>query len=357
MATREADVFPNFTFFPKTQTDFSKIPLSFYTSNMPSFAVMLNELNKESIFLGKECISYTMEDFLKAYFKDSRSPLEEAPITLLTKPLKLVDIASELSPTLCPKPFLKLVPTINLYIEMICDVLNNELAQKPYEKLADREYVTEKVHALQAGKISHHLTMAEDDVLALLFHDIARPSINDPEHGHSKHAQEGSIILAPLGLNTDYAGHHTFAKFLLFSFCPDYKALISTTSKHTLKIQCKDLSSQLSELNSLTSPELAFELYKIMFMRLIDDMSKIPFSSALSEKEAPEYFNNEHIKSMLHQQIYLYLYTIVDDSASLFAFEKKLTSALSLLQRAEKYSLNPGLYAEQQPHLNLSSAN
>ena len=360
MATRETDVFQNFAFFPKPQPDFSKTPLSFYLSNMPFFPDMLSELNKEGLFLGKEYCSYKMEDFLKTYFKDSKSALEETPLSLLTKPLKQPPIASELSFALCPKPFLKLLPPISLYIEMICDVLNNELAQKPYEKLADREYVTEKVHALQAGKISYHLNMTAEDVLALLFHDIARPSINDPEHGHSKHAQEGSTILAPLGLSTDYAGHHTFAKFLLFKFCPQYKHLISATSQHTLKIQSKDLGSQLGELNEFTSPKLAFELYKIMFMRLmVDDMSKIPFSSELSVEEAPEYFNNERIKTMLNQQITTHLLSMLNHSTSLpetiFAFERKLTSAISLLQRAEKYSFNPGLYVEQQEYLTLSS--
>ena len=191
--------------------------------------------------------------------------------------------------------------------------------------------------------------MQLDDILGLLLHDIARPSIDDALHGHSNHCVEGHTIVSPLGFSTDYTGNHAFAKSLLYTFCPSYKDIISDASRHSLKIQAQG-GWDVSELNDLSSCDLAFTIYKLMFMRLIDDMSKVPPMLLKKRRDGcePDYFSSEFIQKMLLKQMITYLKSMVVDGAESIGLVKemegKLDAALILLLRAKSYSTHPELY-------------
>ncbi len=164
--------------------------------------------------------------------------------------------------------------------------------------------------------------------MALLLHDIARSSINNPQNGHTNHCKEGSVILTPLGLPTSYSLWHAYAKQRLTQFCPSYSQLISNTSKNSLLLQIPDISA-----NELLHDGQAFPyfIYKIMLMRrLIDDMSKVPLDS---EKDL--YFNNDDILILLKTQMQNRLN---EHKVSIEDLDLELNSAISLLVRAQEYS-------------------
>ncbi len=356
MATREQSVFTSTSSLFKPPSPsllaFQKTTLESYLSELPSFKEILTILNEKAIFLGKEPVQYRMDDFLATCVHLSNTNLNCPPVQLLAEPLSFATtpMSTLTESEHLPEPCLLLADEIACYIAIIGDVLNNQLAQKPYEKAVDLEYVTEQEHALQAGKISYRLNMPLEDILALLLHDIARPSIDDPEHGHSNHCKEGSTILSPLGLAIDYSGYHAFAKYLLYTFCPSYKDLISKTSRRTLEIQLQDLALQLGELTDFPPPQLAFAMYKIMLMRLIDDMSKVPPSELNKRLDGgePEYFNHQDIQNMLSKQMNRHLNRMIaqstDITKTLKETKDKLDAALLLLLRARGYSTHPALY-------------
>ena len=367
MATRPESVFEsNDTFFRNIHWQslgaLQKSNLELYLNAMPSFDVILSSLQAKGLFLDKKANGETINTFLQKYPNLVGANLQCSPVELLAQPLLAaktpIDIASD--EETYPEPFNDLKEEIDCYIAMLVDVLNNLLAQQPYDLERDKENVTEKEHALQAGKMALLLGMPIEDVLALLFHDIARPSIKDPKYGHEHHAKEGSEILSPLRLlskdvqqplPTDYAGQHAFAKYLLYTLCPPYQQLISETSKYTLGIQSADFAAQLGALPSLDSAELACEIYKIMFMRLIDDMSKVPTSEIrmkLGGKE-PEYFDNpcnkdpQLIAKMVKRQLIKQLSATRE---SVDAMKEKLDVAIKLMLRAEPHSTNEDLYVK-----------
>jgi predicted HD phosphohydrolase len=323
-----------------------KSTLAKYCSAMCNFSVMLEALQEQGLCKDHQPISYSMDDFLNTYFIDSSPFLSMSPIHLL---------ANELSETVSeaddiPEMFSSLSNEIDCYLAMLIDVLNNQLAQKPYENVCDNENVTEQEHALQAGKIALITGMHACDVLALLFHDIARPSVNDPLHGHANHCKEGGIILSPLGLEVDYSSYHALAKYLLYTFCPPYKELISTVSEYSLGIQKKNLQEQFMELNQLSSQQLAPFLFQIIFMRLIDDMSKVPaleLRKITGDKQV-DYFNRQMIEVMLKKQMMAHFHLLAHQSKnkddSINQMKEKFDAAILLMLRARKYSNHSSLY-------------
>ncbi|KTD39171.1 hypothetical protein Lnau_0240 [Legionella nautarum] len=376
MATRKDSVFttPTAFFTPISQNllVLEKVTLQSFIDEIPGFIEMLVKLQEKGFFKDKELKEYTMLEFIAELFGKNPPAMDIAAAQFLVQ--KLADAKISLTSLteieesdekerhettetelLTPKQlglFAPLTTEINCYIHLLYDVLDNDLAQKPYEKTKDQENVTEKQHALQAAKISFMLQMSLADILALLFHDIARPSVNDADHGHENHCKEGSTILAPLGLDIDYSGYHAFAKYLLFTYCPPYLGLISQTSVHTLGFQGKDWSAQIAGLNELDSADLAKALFKIMLMRLIDDMSKVPESQLKNpyDESPPEYFDEAQIKKMLRKQILTQLNKLTMQSSNsettIQEIKAKLAAATLLLLRAKDFSLNPSLYEQ-----------
>lgn len=358
MATREQSVFEGTSvLFKPASSNLNALQttsIAHYLHNLPGFSSILAQLKSEGLFLHLDSVEYSVENFLEHHANLSRVNLDRPAVELISEPIYLTLNSSDLLTDieLIPHDFLELSDKIECYISLIVDVIHNQLAQKPYEKLSDREDVTEQEHALQAGKIAYLLKMPLGEILALLLHDVARPSINNPEHGHANHSQEGSTILSPLELPIDFSGAHTFAKYLLYKFSPLYKNLISAASKHTLSIQTQFLASEAEKLKDLTPRELAVTIYQLMLMRLIDDMSKVS-SLALNQQlddERPDYFDPLLIKQLLKQQMNLHLRETVDKSSDLpkaiSKINEQLDDALLLLLRAKDYSNDPKLYEQ-----------
>lgn len=315
-----------------------KATLMHYCQHIAPFEKIIKTLQENGLFDSVSTVDYSINDFFTEFMQPPTNHLRMLLPELLAKPLPEFSSTTMPIPADFPEALQK---KIEYYIALIVDVLSNQLAQKPYEQRCDQENVTERQHALQAGKICLLIGLPLDETIAMLLHDIARPSIDNAAHGHIHHCTEGSTILKPLGLSIDYAGLHAFAKYLLFNFCPDYKTLISTTSHYSLKIQSANLAQQIESLKGLSSNELAKILYKIMFMRLIDDMSKVPeqLLQNLCDGEV-KYFDNATIKTMLHKQIYSEIARLSADPI----FETNLDQAMELLLRAKSFSLNPSLY-------------
>ncbi len=353
MATREGSVFTtgNVLFQPESASikALKETNLKFYTDHLPPFKDILATLNERGLFIGQNPIDFKFEDFLLV---DCHIELtdESNAVELLAKPMP----SMSLNTGDYPAPFLPLKDKIDAYIAILLDVFNNQLALQPYEQLCDQENVTEREHGLQCAKICIELGMPLSDVLAMLLHDIARPSIPDPKYGHAFHSQEGSDILAPLdltlsfwGLPIDYSRFHTAAKYLLFTHCTPYQKLISDTSRISLiQYQMDQINTQLRGLEGLKSADLAYILYKLMFMRNIDDSGKVP-THEIQKKlggEKPQYFDDPTIERMLKHQMNVHLQKLSLDkecSVRMKRFEDDIDKALTLLSRSRKYSLNP----------------
>lgn len=316
--------------------------LDLYCSNIEDFADILPILHKKGLFKHIEPIPYSMCDFLKAYFSDASPYARLSPMHLLAKPLPHSDFFQPLAETdTVPALFTSLSKPIHSYMAVLGEILNNQLAQRPYENLRDQENVTEQEHALQAGKIALLLGMQSSDVLALLFHDVARiPTADNALHGHSNHCEEGSTILSPLGLTVDYSGQHAFAKYLLYAFCPEYKALISPVSTFSLSIQEKKLQQSCLALQNMDAKQLANFMFQIMFMRLIDDMSKVPELELrkLLGGEKTDYFTSDMIQTLVKNQLFSTLKNLAENSnnaeETVRDMEAKLEAALSLMLKA-----------------------
>lgn len=347
MQGRQPSLYSNSSVFFESEFDdiraLQTSTLESYCETVANFSDILSLLHEKELFTHISATPYEMGHFLQTYFPVANQNLTVTPVDLIATPLA---IAVEEEGRFLAKECDSLALLVDCYLGIIMDVLNNKLAQKPYEKRCDQENVTEREHALQAGKIAYLLGMRLTDILALLLHDIARPSIADPSYGHANHCKEGRAILSPLGLTVDYSGYHAFAKFLLSQFCPAYKNLISNVSKYTLNIQKSTLFDEAKGLSHLHSQQLAHTFFQIMFMRLIDDMSKVP--EKLLTKKGASYFDDALILSMLKKQIVAHMHTEMDNSkdkgATLAAMKEKLEGALSLLLRAKAHSHHPELY-------------
>lgn len=358
MATRKESVFSTtwgtlFQPLPQSLQALEQTTIEKILTEIPAYPTILAKLQEQGLFLDKKSSDYTIQQFLEKHFHHSKLALNCSSFQLLTKPLSDVWAKTKLAADdgyPVELATYALFGLVDCYIDVLCDVLENQLAQKPYEQLSDRENVTEREHGLQAGKIAYILGMSLDDILALLFHDIARPSVDDPKHADKHHALEGGIILSPLGLSIDYSSSHAFAKFILHTFSPAYRELISSTSLRTLALQAKDLPAQLGDLHSLDGEQLADAIYKIVLMRVIDDNSKAPTLELTKRLEGvePDYFNDKLIKRMLNKQMAMHLHQIISQSEDkdkmIKLFEEQLGAAISLLLRAKGYSLHPEIY-------------
>jgi len=362
MATRRKSVFTSsavlFQSLPQSLMALEQTTLEKILMEIPPYATILSKLQAQGLFVDKHPVDYTIQQFLEDYVNQSKSALQCSSFQLLIKPLPYDALVKKIlvEDEGYPEEFSSyaLFSRVDCYIDVLCDVLCNQLAQKPYEKLSDRENVTEQEHGLQAGKIAYLLGMSLDDILALLFHDIARPSVDDPKYADVHHATEGGIILSPLGLSIDYSSSHAFAKYILHTFSPSYRELISSTSLRTLTVQAKDWSAQLDALNRLDGKKLAVATFKIALMRAIDDQSKGPTLELTKRLEGnkPDYFSDELIHAMLHKQMAKHLTQLIKTSVNrdetITLFEAKLDTAISLLLRAKEYSLHPDMYDSYQ---------
>lgn len=310
-----------------------ELSLIHFCDVIPSFAHILQRLQKNGFSLQQKTIAFEMKNFLvKFSFKPTFCYFHYSPAQLIAESLNLnrydTPTASATNQTM--------QDPLNCYIHGLCDLLKNRLAQRNYDSaLPNHENVSERAHALQAGKIAFLLGMDREDILAMLFHDIARMTHADTDYGDKHHSEEGSIILSPLSLTVDFSKYHTFAKYLLNEFCPLYQTLISPVSRSSLSIQTEHFKIYIDPLNQLNSVQLSLFIYKIMLMRLIDDMSKVP-SLLLKEttNEPIEYFNDEVIHRLVRKQFILSQCQWGVLAAN--EFEKKVERALSLIQRRTK---------------------
>lgn len=317
--------------------------LALFCSDIPAFNVMLEQLQNQGLFAGVHTAAYTLDEFLQRQYPLAAECFSFSPVCLVAHALP--DLSREKAEWSLPGVCQPLAEKMEYYIRLILDVLDNRLAQRNYEAgLPDQENVSERVHALQAGKISLLMGMPQHEVLALLLHDIARPTMEDQHHGHVYHCEEGSVILAPLGLDTDYSWFHAFAKFLLNEFCPAYRALISPVSQLSLALQKDRFQRQLERLAALDARQLADFIHRIMFMRLIDDISKVP-EAALETPAA--YYDDGVIRGMLASQLQSHVSRPEMQSAqSLTEYADRLDKAISLLSRAKTFSNHPQLYLQ-----------
>ncbi len=355
MAANQQEVYSGISpaLFRALPTDSSALKetcMETYLKALPDFATILGGLQSRGFFVGQETTSVNIHDFLQYLSPIPVRAMSLPPTQLLATPFALahrehaMDALIELEAL--PPVYQVLNEEITAYIALIIDVLNNDLAQKPYEQINDRENVTEKEHALQAGKLAYMFGLRLDDILAMLFHDIARPSIDDSSHGHINHANEGSSILAPLGLGLGFCASHGFAKYLLMQFCPPYKKLISKASKHSLGLQTKHLDEETTTLKEMDPLSLAHNCYKLVFFRILDDMSKASKSILeiyLAGAEI-EYFSNDLIKKMLIKQFCTRLKKLPNTPSAIQEIKNCLSTAISLLGRARQYSQHPEIY-------------
>ncbi len=326
--------------------------LNSFTSQVAPFPNILKKLQEMTYFQDKTPVDYNFSNFLGSKIYESHY-LGCSATQLLGKSLPHSDIAIPDEAvvnrvlTQVPPSFQPLVPKMEFYIHALCDVYQNELAKRNYEAgVPDQENVSEREHALQAGKISCVLGLSEDVMLALHFHDVARPTQADSEYGHVNHHDEGNRILSPLKLTVDYAWYHAFAKFLLKEFCPPYQRLMSPVSQYSLTKQAASFQAQVDKLSTLkSSNQLASTLYKIMLMRLIDDMSKVPRAELEKDGKKIEYVEDHVIKQILARRVLQYCSVQMrQNSDEVASFERKIDDALQLMLRAREYTTNPGLY-------------
>lgn len=355
MAANQQEVYSGlsqalFKALPADSSALKETCMETYLKALPDFATILAGLQSRGFFIGKETTSVNLHDFLECISPIPVKAMSLPPTQLLATPFALAHRERPMEALIEAEPLPPVYQALNAeiaaYIALIIDVLNNELAQKPYENINDRENVTEREHALQAGKLAYMFGFALDDILAMLFHDIARPSIHDPAHGHINHAKEGSSILAPLGLSVGFSASHGFAKYLLMEFCPPYKKLISKASRYSLGIQIERLEAEITALKEMDALSLAHNSYKLAFFRILDDMSKASNSllaTYLAGAEV-EYFSNGLIKNMLIKQFCAHLKTIPHTPTAIQEMQNRLSTAISLLARAREYSQHPEIY-------------
>ena len=346
-----------FSAVPHNLQVFYKSNLSQYCSQLPDFPSLLTKLKSKGQFLNTLPVSYNMSQFLEAKISN-RHFLDYVPRQLMSQPLPEVKLSAtslyeegKLKDSLkqkLPMAFKGLANELAFYLLLIVDVFNNQLAQRNYEAgVPDQENVSERLHGLQAAKLAALFGLPQDVILAMLLHDLARPTHENATHGHSNHHLEGDLILAPLGLSLSYTRYHAYAKFLLSELCPPYQALLSPVSATSLSLQNKSMQDQLKKLEQLDSLSLANCLYQLMLLRLFDDLSKVP---TMALDKTVQYLNDSTISRMLVQQISQYLKAKVEDGknvqAAVAVLEQQLELATELLLRPQAYSNNKNLYQE-----------
>ena len=329
-------------------TTLKRAKLDFYCQQIASFDDIFNYLKKQKVAdFEAPLIPYSINCFLTEHLPQADLALQRLLPHLLAQSMPVIPELDTCYPATISLP---LQSKTECYVALLIDVLGNKLALQPYEQHCDQENVTERQHALQAGKISSLLGMSREDVIAMTFHDIARPSISNATHGHIHHCKEGSQILKPLNLSIDYAGLHALAKHLLLLFCPAYKQLISPTSYRSFKMQVATLfTTEIEALRDLSSLELAKTVYKIMLMRLVDDTSKVSELVLKEEcgQDSVQYMDDYCIEQLVRNQLCSQMALLKTTEP----FEKNIDEAIRLLLRAKSFSLNPGLYEKFAPIL------
>lgn len=344
-----------FSTVPHNLQHFHKTNLNQYCKQIPAFPTLLTKLQLKGQFLEKKPVSYSMDLFLTQKISNPHF-LNYVPTQLMSQTLPAAQTtasacenATQLKESLdhkLPSAFKRLSNKLAFYLLLLVDVFNNKLAQRHYEPgVPDQENVSERLHGLQAAKLATLFGLPRDLILAMLFHDLARPTHEDATHGHSNHHLEGDHILAPLGLSLSYTGYHAYAKFLLRELCPPYQDLLSPVSALSLSVQNKKMESQLSKLNQLDSLSLAKNIYQLMFLRLFDDLSKVP---ALALDKKVQYLTDSAISRMLFDQLSAHLNELAKSGKDLHqvvvTMEDQLEVAMDLLLRPKEYSNNPQLY-------------
>lgn len=311
---------------------FKSRTLGYFTSSIPPYELILRGLQDKNYFINHKVPIVLRDNFginNPDYLRWTALQLSAQPIRQISHPLSIHD---------------SLDSKIQSYVSILCDIFKNKLSERNYEPgIASQENTSERQHGLQIGKIAYLLGMKLDDVLGLLLHDIARMTVDGDDHGHAVHHLEGSVILAPLGLETNYTFFHGFAKYLLNEFCPAYESLISPVSKLSLQVQKKSLEPQIEALDKLNDETLAHHIQKMMFSRLLDDLCKVPEQELIAVLQPLgreiEYFNNITMLHMLFMKFSPYQNTNITPELN-----DKLDAALNLMLRAKEFSYNPGLY-------------
>src|SRR3990167_2871645 len=334
-------------------TQLKTAKLGVYFRAIPNCTTLLKALNSKGQFLGKEPLTYDANQFLQEEIPQ-HSFLEKTPIELMNHSLRGTSFHSDSSQLeriltqSLPKEFKSLNRKITFYILLIEDVFTNKLAQRNYESgLPEYENVSEQLHGLQAGKLATLLGFSRNEVLAMLFHDLARPTHEQDDRGHASHHSEGHHILMPLGLSTSFAWYHAYAKFLLKELCEPYPTLLSPVSHRSLTLQKQNMLEQIANLHQHNSQALAKTLYKLMFLRLIDDFSKIP-QMALNKNV--EYLTQDKIRHLLLVQIIEHCEkmakSVKNKKQTAGVFNNQLEIAMAHLLRPQAFSNNPALYRE-----------
>ncbi|MDR3476462.1 MAG: hypothetical protein P4M14_00340 [Gammaproteobacteria bacterium] len=320
-------------------------------ASLPNFDHILKKLQSHHYFPNQSPVSYDSHQALRQLFPNGDKKLHHSAVTLLTDstPVVLPSTETVVHPDHLASHFKQLASPINLYIDKLCQVLANTLAERNYEAgLPDSENVSERVHALQAGLVAYRLGLSHVNIAALLLHDISRCTKEDIAHSHRFHHTESSKILSPLGAVKNYTSHHPFAKFLLYEFSEVYRThLLSPLSQNSLKMQSDSFAASVRRLSIHQNEKLAEALFQLMAMRAIDDFSKVPEHLLQANLTASHYFDNDTIKKLLVHVMVNHLILLNPDEATVSQFRSDLSAAMKILSRVDH------LQPEKKQHLGL----
>jgi predicted HD phosphohydrolase len=301
---------------------------------------MLPVLHQKGYFLAQARIEYDSREALHQLFPNAGKKLHMPALRLIIEPIPFTPPTTEtvVQDDHLAKSFKPLTPKINEYIDKLCQVLSNTLAERNYEVgIPDSENVSERVHALQAGLIAYRLGLNPIHVAAMLFHDISRCTKEEIAYSHRYHHAESSRILTPLGAVKDYTFNHPFAKFLLHAFSGVYrKHLLSPLSQNSLTMQSDSFAASVRRLSVHQNDKLAEALFQIMAMRAIDDFSKVPEHLLRSSLDASRhYFDNDTIKQLLVYVMANHLIKLPTDERTVAQFRHDLSAAMTILSRVD----------------------
>ncbi|EKD55464.1 MAG: hypothetical protein ACD_60C00006G0006 [uncultured bacterium] len=326
-----------------------KYTLNDFFGKFPDYPELLISLQEKNLFKNKEPVDCNVYTFLNQL--PAKNILNKSAFQLIATPLTLPMIQSMVPSTISkkklPEDFEALRPDMKRYTTCMMAVLKSPEAERLYEPHSPHhEAVSEFRHGLQAGKHALFSERTLRDVLAMIGHDVGRIP-KDPVHGHKNHHLDGSIMLKPLGL-FDYALYHPFAKYLLKVFCSPYQDLISPLSAYSLAIQEKTFHPIIKKLENLSSEELPGVIYKLMRLRLYDDMSKIGDVMLKEQGVSLDslYFDNETLQEMFDIQIETHVQIIAKSCSNpktvAAAYTRELHEAIHLFDHQSVQVLRPG---------------
>lgn len=308
---------------------------------LPSFVELLQYCSDHGVPLSVNDETHATYN-MKQHIATRLSPkhLNATPKVILNSPLPSKLTAQyrshslESLPSQLPAKLSGHAAIIHDYLTNLISALYNDLSKRFYDPKSGGENITEGEHAKQAAKIAIQLGLPLDDVLAMLFHDISRCTVDSVAHSNQYHSLESHIVITPLGLRLPFAKFHTFAKFLLQSSQKYSNDLLSPFSQQSMGIQKSYLAQHLRELQQ--QQHLHEFLYTIMLMRLIDDQSKLPMSH-LNLPDDEELLPRWLIEGMCVQQMQHHTTRLVEDPDSAepncCVFIEQITAAQDLLGR------------------------